>query len=272
MTDAAITPAIERQLKNHVDFGFAVRNTFTFAYRSIIKALRNLESFMDITAMPIMFTLMFTFLFGNSISGSVENYLPIVIPGILIQTCVTACGTAGTQLREDTDKSVTARFSSMPIARISPLAGVLTADLLRYAIAGVIVFIMGAILGFRPEAGILAIAAAIAFMMVIGWCLSWLFAFTALSAKSAATASGLAMVIMFPLTFLSNAYVPTDAMPSALGFFAEHINPVSKAVAAVRQMLAYGTIGADFWLALAGALVILVIFIPLTLRTYRRSA
>jgi ABC-2 type transport system permease protein len=77
---------------------------------------------------------------------------------------------------------------------------------------------------------------------------------------------------MFPLTFLSNAFVPTDTMPNALGFIAEHINPISRAVAAVRQMLAYGTIGADFWLALVGALVILVIFIPLTLRTYRRSA
>jgi ABC-2 type transport system permease protein len=272
MIHTTIIPAVERKLKNHVSFGAAAKNTLTFAYRSLLKAVKNPESFMDITAMPIMFTLMFTFLFGGAIAGDIAEYLPIIIPGILIQTCVTASGTAGTQLREDADKSVTARFKSMPVARISPLAGVLTADLVRYAIAGILVFAIGGILGLRPEAGIGAVLASIAFMMFIGWCLSWMFSFFTLTAKSAASASSFTIIIMFPLLFLSNGYVPTETMPGVIRFFAEHINPLSKVITSIRQLLQYGTIGTEFWLALAGALIILAVFIPLTLRIYTGKA
>jgi len=248
----------------------ALQNTGTFAYRSLLKALRNPESFMDIALMPIMFTLMFTFIFGGAIAGSTAEYLPIIIPGILVQTIVTATGTAGTQLREDADKAVAARFAAMPIARISPLAGVLSADLVRYAIASIVVFLMGALLGFRPAGGLPAVVGAIAFVMLMGWCLSWLFAFSALRAKSVSMAQSMAMIIMFPLTFLSNAFVPTETMPAPLQFFAERINPISRAIAAVRELLAGNGIGAQFWLALAGALTILVVFIPLTLRVYTK--
>lgn len=270
MTNTVIIPAHKRDLKNHVGFGTAVKNTFTFAYRTFLKILHNPESLLDVTLMPILFTLMFTYLFGGAISGDISNYLPIIIPGILIQTCVTSCGNAGTQLREDTDKSISNRFKSMPVARISPLAGVLTADLVRYAIAGAVVFIVGAIIGYRPE--FLSVIACIGFVTIVGWCLSWLFAFVAMTAKSVSSASMFAMLIMFPLTFLSNAFVPTETMPKVLRIFAEYINPVSKAITAVREILGNGTIGTDFWLALAGSLAILVVFVPLTLWKYRRSA
>jgi len=270
MSNTAVIPAHERDLKNHVSFGTAVKNTFTFAYRTLLKVAHNPESLLDVTLMPILLTLMFTYLFGGAISGDVISYLPIIIPGILIQTCVTSCGNAGTQLREDTDKSISNRFKSMPISRISPLAGVLTADLLRYAMAGAIVFIVGAIIGYRPA--FLNVVACIGFIMFIGWCLSWLFAFVAMTAKSVSSASMYAMLIMFPLTFLSNAFVPTGTMPQVLRIFAEYINPVSKAITAVREILGNGAIGADFWLALLGSLVILVVFVPLTLWTYKRNA
>ncbi|MFT9078271.1 ABC transporter permease [Ethanoligenens sp.] len=269
MTNIDIIPAYRRELKNRVGFGTAVKNTFTFAYRTLLKVIHNPESLLDVTLMPILFTLMFTYLFGGAIAGGIISYLPIIIPGILIQTCVTSCGNAGTQLREDTDKSISNRFKSMPIARISPLTGALTADLLRYAIAGAIVFAVGAIIGYRP--GFLNVVASIGFVMFVGWCLSWLFAFVAMTAKSVSSASTFAMLIMFPLTFLSNAFVPTKTMPTVIRVFADYINPVSKAITAVREILGNGTIGTDFWLALAGSLVILVVFVPLTLWTYKRN-
>ena len=270
MTNTAIIPVHERTLTNRVNFGTTVKNTFTFAYRTFLKIFHNPDSLLDVTLMPILFTLMFTYLFGGAISGNITSYLPIIIPGILIQTCVTSCGNAGTQLREDTDKSISNRFKSMPVARISPLAGVLTADLVRYAIAGTVVFIVGAIIGYRPA--FWNVVSCIGFVMFVGWCLSWLFAFVAMNAKSVSSASMSAMLIMFPLTFLSNAFVPTETMPSVIRFFADHINPVSKAIAAVREILGNGLIGTDFWLALAGSLLFLVVFIPLTLWTYKRKA
>ncbi|MDI3476881.1 MAG: daunorubicin/doxorubicin transport system permease protein [Thermoanaerobacterium sp.] len=269
MKKTAIIPANERDLKNRVSLDTAIENTFTFAYRTLLKTVHNPESLLDVTLMPILFTLMFTYLFGGAIAGGIASYLPIIIPGILIQTCITSCGNAGSQLREDIDKSIFNRFKSMPIARISPLAGVLTADLLRYAIAGAVVFIVGAIIGYRP--GFLRVIASIEFMMFVGWCLSWLFAFVALTAKSVSSASMYAMLIMFPLTFLSNAFVPTETMPKVVRYFAEHINPVSKAITAVREILGNGAIGMDFWLALVGSLTIFIVFVPLTLWAYNRN-
>jgi ABC-2 type transport system permease protein len=234
--------------------------------------LHSPESFVDVAVMPIMFTLLFTFLLGGAISGDIPSYLPIIIPGILLQTFVTSCSSAGTQLREDVDKGITNRFKSMPIARIAPLAGILIADLLRYVLAGIIVFIMGAILGYQPEAGILFIAFSILLMMAVAWCLSWLFAFIGMIVKSAGTVSMLSMLIMFPLVYLSNALVPAETLPDWLKFFVLHINPLSRVVSAVREMLAHGTIGVDFWFSLLGALVILAVFAPLTLRAYKRKA
>jgi ABC-2 type transport system permease protein len=271
MTGTAIIPATERELKNRVSFGFAVQNTFTFAYRTLIKTIRNPETLMDVTVMPIMFTLVFTFLFGGSVSGSVAGYLPIIIPGILIQTFITSCSAVGVQMREDMDKSITNRFKSMPIARIAPLAGALVADIARFLIGGTVIFAMGAIMGYRPEAGILAVAASILFMTLIAWCLSWMFTFVALIVRSSTAASTAGMLIMFPLCFLSNAFVPSEALPGALKFFAEHINPVSKAVSAVRQILSSGTVGTDFWMALASVLVVLMVFIPLTMKVYKKK-
>ena len=271
MPNTAIIPASERTLKNRVSFGTAIQNTLTFSYRALIKMVHNPESLMDITVMPIMFTLLFTFLFGGAVSGSIADYLPIIIPGILIQAFVTSCSAVGVQMREDMDKSITSRFKSMPIARIAPLAGVLIADLARFALGGIVIFTMGVILGFRPESGLFGIAASILFMMAIAWCLSWMFAFVAMSAKSASVASTAGMLIMFPLTFLSNAFVPTESLPLALRFFTDHINPLSKAVTAVRQLLSQGTAGADFWLAFAVAIVILVVFAPWALRVYMRK-
>lgn len=272
MSNIAIIQVSERKLKNYVDIKTTINNTFTFAYRALLKTFYSEHDFMDITIMPVMFTLVFAFLFGGAISGGIANYLPIIIPGILIQTFLTSCSSAGVQLREDMDKSTTNRFKSMPIAQIAPIAGILTADFVRFAIAGVITFAVGYIIGYRPEAGIWAVVFCILFAMFIAWCLSWLFAFIGLSAKSASTASTLGFVIMLPLTFLSNAFVPTETMPGWLRFFAEHINPLTKAISAVRQMLTYGTVGSDFWFALLGALVILILFVPLTLRRYMKKA
>jgi ABC-2 type transport system permease protein len=272
MTATKIIPATQRELKNRVGMGFAIKNSFTMAYRALLKMLHNPSVFVEILIMPIMFTLLFTFLFGGAISGDIASYLPIIIPGILMQSYLTSCSSAGTQLREDMDKGVTSRFKSMPIARIAPLAGILIADLIRYAIAGSIVFIVGAILGYRPEAGIIAIIFSILLMMFISWCLSWLFAFIGMIAKSTTTVSALSMMVMFPLVFLSNAFVPAETMPSWLQYFVLHINPLSRVVMVVRQMLNDGTIGIDFWYALLGALVILVVFAPLTLHMYKKKA
>lgn len=105
-----------------------VSQSLTMAYRGLVKVKHNPEQLFDVVLQPIIFTVMFTYIFGGAISGDVGSYLPIIIPGILVQTVITASIVTGTQLREDMDKGVFDRFKSLPIARISPLVGALLSD------------------------------------------------------------------------------------------------------------------------------------------------
>jgi ABC-2 type transport system permease protein len=220
--------------------------------------------------MPIVFTLMFTYLFGGAISGNVQNYLPLVIPGILVQGILTGTVAIGVQLREDMNKGVFDRFRSLPIARVAPLAGALLADTIRYAIVTILTLSMGYVMGLRPGAGWGGVLAASALVIFFGWCVSWIFALFGVLARSASSVQGISMIILFPLTFLSNAFVPIDTLPSGLKWFA-NINPVSHLINAVRELLNSGATGHDFWLSLLGALIILAIFAPITVRMYSRK-
>jgi ABC-2 type transport system permease protein len=261
---------IDNKLKNNIGLGQIIKNSIIMTQRSLIKMFKSMDILIDITFMPILFTLMFAFLFGGSVSGDMNSYLPILIPGILVMTFTTSCGSVGAQIREDMNKGVMKRFKSMPIARIAPLAGILIADLVKYASAGIIVFAVGFLLGYRPDAGILAVVASILFIMAIAWCLSWVFALVGMMVKSAEAATGASMLVMFPLVFLSNAFVPISSLPTWLQWFA-NANPVSHVTTAVRILLNNGTIGSDFFLSLGGSLALLIIFIPLVLRFYNKS-
>ena len=132
------------------------------AWRATKKMRRNPEQFFDVTIQPLLFTAMFAYIFGGAISGSVADYLPIIIPGILAQTALTACMATGIQLREDMDKGVFDRFKSLPIARIAPLAGPAIADLLRYATAATLTILTGIVMGYRPGGGVLGVAGRLA--------------------------------------------------------------------------------------------------------------
>jgi ABC-2 type transport system permease protein len=271
MTQLTITPGIDRELKNHVSFSQTVQNSFSMAYRGLLKIRRTPEQLIDVTVQPIIFTLMFTYLFGGAIAGSVADYLPLLIPGILVQTVITTSVVTGVQLREDMDKGVFDRFKSLPIARIAPLAGALLADTVRYAIATTLTFTMGFIMGYRPEGGLAYVIVAGLLVIACSWAISWIFAFFGVIARTAASVQGISFLILFPLTFLSNAFVPVDTLPPFLQWFV-NINPVSHLVTAVRDLANTGAWTADAWISLLGAAVIVAIFAPLTVRAYMKKA
>ncbi|MED1722048.1 ABC transporter permease [Brevibacillus parabrevis] len=269
MKSAALTQELDRSLKNRASFGQALRHSLTMAYRGLLKIRRTPEQLFDVTIQPILFTLMFTYIFGGAISGNVENYLPIIIPGILVQTVISTSIVTGVQLREDMDKGVFDRFKSLPIARIAPLAGALLADTIRYTIATVLTFAMGYIMGYQPEGGLGFVAIAGILVIACSWAVSWIFAFFGVIARTAASVQGISMLVLFPLTFLSNAFVPVETMPTWLQWFVQ-LNPISHLVSAVRELVNSGTIGTEFVLSLASAAVIVAIFAPLTVRAYMR--
>ena len=266
---SAIT--VPRDLPHTAGLGLTVRNTLTMAWRGLLKIRRTPEQLIDVTVQPILFTLMFTYIFGGAIAGDVASYLPIIIPGILVQTVITTSVVTGVQLREDMDKGVFDRFRSLPIARIAPLSGALLADTVRYTIATTLTFAMGYVMGFRPEGGLGAVVVAGLLVIVCSWAISWVFAFFGVIARTASSVQGVSLLILFPLTFLSNAFVPSNTMPSWLQWFVD-INPVSHLVTAVRDLVNSGTLGSDAVISLIGAAVIVAVFAPLTVRAYMRKA
>ena len=126
-------------------------------------------------------------------------------------------------------------------------------------------------MGLRPDGGFGSVVVASLLVIAFAWCLSWIFAFFGVIARSASSVQGISMLILFPLTFLSNAFVPVNTMPGWLQWFV-NINPVSPLITAIRDLINHGTIGGDFWLSVIGALVILAIFAPLTVRAYMHKA
>jgi ABC-2 type transport system permease protein len=246
-----------------------ISQTLIMAWRSLKKMRRNPEQFFDVTLQPLLFTAMFAFIFGGAISGNVHTYLPLLIPGIVAQTVLTTCMSTGVQLREDMDKGVFDRFKSMPMSRIAPLAGPMVADLVRYLIAASLTFVMGVIIGYRPGGGVLGVLGAIVLAIFTGWAIAWIFTFIGTIAKSARSVQGMSFLFLFPLTFLSNAFVPVHSLPGWLAAFVK-VNPVSHLVSATRDLANQGVISGEVGWTLLACLVVIAIFAPLSVRSYRR--
>jgi ABC-2 type transport system permease protein len=262
--DAAVA-----RTRPHTSVAETVSQTMSMAWRAMKKMRRNPEQFFDVTLQPLLFTAMFAYIFGGAISGSVRSYLPLMIPGIVAQTVLTTCMSTGVQLREDMDKGVFDRFKSLPIARIAPLAGPMVADVARYLIAAGLTFVMGVIIGYRPGGGVAGVLGALVLSVFTGWSLAWIFAWIGTIAKNARSVQGFSMLILFPLTFLSNAFVPVRTLPAGLAAFVK-INPVSHLVSATRDLANHAVISGEVgWTLLAG-LTVIAVFAPLSVRRYRR--
>lgn len=269
MTTLAPETRTTTDLAPRVSLADTVSQTMTLAWRATVKMRRSMEVMFDVTIQPLIFTAMFAYIFGGAISGDVGSYLPLIIPGLIGQTVLTACVATGVQLRTDLDSGVFDRFKVLPIARIAPLAGPMVADMLRYFIAAVLTFGVGIVIGYRPGGGFVGVAGAILLAVVAGWSLAWIFTFFGLVGRNAQGVQGISLLVMFPLTFLSNAFVPTDTMPRPLEAFAE-VNPVSLVITALRDLANQGQVtGAVGW-ALVGCAVVVAVFAPLSVRRFKK--
>lgn len=246
----------------------ALGQSLTMTYRGLLKIKHNPQQLFDVIVLPIVFTVMFSTIFGGAIAGSVESYLPLLIPGVLVQVAVAASVVTGVQLREDLDRGVFDRFKSLPIARIAPLAGALLANAVRYVVATAITVAVGVVMGYRPG-DVLGLVAACLLIVVVAFTLSWIFALLGVLLDKASTVQGVSMLVLMPLTFVSNALVPIDTMPGWVRGLAS-VNPVSHLVSAARALAAGDAAAVQVGYTLIGAAAVLAIFVPVTLRTYMR--
>ncbi|WP_056969428.1 ABC transporter permease [Lacticaseibacillus thailandensis] len=255
---------MKTEVTNHV-----VRNTMTLAHRNLLKTVHDPDSLSDVVVQPIIFTLLFGYLFGGAIAGSVHAYLPMLVPGILVQSILNAASGSGQQLRTDINSGVFDRFKTLPISPLAPLAGQLVGDVLRLLVSGVMALLTATMMGWRSTASFPAVVAALLLAIFIGWSISWVFALVGLLAKDAEMIGSLSMIIILVMTFLSNAFIPTRTLPRLMQTLVK-LNPVSMAVTAIRGLMGTGTWGIDASVVLVSGGVLMLAFVPLTMWAYRR--
>ncbi|WP_067842018.1 ABC transporter permease [Amphibacillus sediminis] len=243
---------------------------FTFAWRALLKVKHQPEQLLDVAALPILFLLMFTYLFGGAIAGSTKEYLQFILPGILVQTVTQITMYTGMELNKDIQKGFFDRQRTLPIWLPSSLIGALLVDSLRYIIASTVMVSFALILGFRPQGGIIGVGLAVALLIIFCFSLSWIWNTLALIMRSEQTLMMTSMMVIFPLTFLSSAFVDPSTMPRFLEGFVK-INPISLLVDAVRGLMHGIASGQDVLWVLLSSAILIVIFAPLTMYLYRNK-
>jgi len=267
---AAMKRPADRTIRTSVPVSDVLAQTSAMAWRALLKMRRNPEQLVDVTLMPILLTVLFGFMFGGAVAGGMVAYLPTLIPGIVAYGAVTACVAAGTQLRDDMERGVFDRFRSLPIARIAPLAGPMMADLIRYALAASLTLTVGIVMGYRPAGGLPGVIAGVLLAMLAGWSLAWVFMYIGTIARSASSVSSLSLVVMLPLTFVSNAFVPVTTLPDWLQTVVR-LNPISLVITALRDLMNDATVTTQVGYALLGCAIVVAVFLPLTVRSYSRK-
>jgi len=228
------------------------------------------EQMFDVTASPIMFLLMFTYLFGGALAGSTGEYLQFVLPGILVMTVAFITIYTGLGINNDIKKGVFDRFRSLPIWQPAVIVGALLGDTVRYTIASAVVVLLGLILGFRPDGGTLGILMSLLLLLVFSFSLSWVWIALGLVMRTPESLMAVSMIILFPLTFISNVFVSPETMPGWLEVFV-NINPITFLVTAIRGLMFNMVVAEEIgWVLLTCALLVIV-FSPLTMYIYRRK-
>jgi len=260
----------------------AFKDTMIITQRQLRLLTRVPEVLIFSTIQPVMFVLLFRYVFGGSIdTGQPGGYVQLLMPGIFVQTVAfTLAGTAS-GLAEDLKKGLIDRFRSLPISQSALVVGRTLGDSLLNIVVLAVMGIAGYIVGWRPTSGALSVAIGFIFLLAFGYALSWVGIYVGLSASDARVVQNVSFIITFPLTFLSNAFAPTTGMPRALQYFAEW-NPVSTMVAACRELFGlenqFGATAGSFpsenplITSFIYMIIIMVIFIPISVRKYKRAA
>ncbi|SDC47079.1 ABC transporter permease [Shouchella lonarensis] len=248
----------------------ALTASWTFAGRALLKIKHVPEQLFDITAFPVIFLLMYTYLFGGAIAGSPGEYLQYLLPGILAMTVVMITMYTGIDLNKDVTKGVFDRFRTLPVWLPSVLVGAMLVDAVRYTVASTIMVSLGLVLGFRPEGGFIGVLTAVGLLIIFSVSLSWIWTMLGLIMRSERSLMGVSMMVMFPLTFMSNAFIDPNTLPSWLQGFVEW-NPISILVSAIRGLMHGVDVANDIWLTCIISVAFTAIFAPITMALYRKK-
>ncbi|GAA0736514.1 ABC transporter permease [Dactylosporangium roseum] len=248
----------------------ALSASVTFGWRAMLKIKHVPEQLFDVTAFPIIMTLMFTYLFGGALAGSTGAYLQFFLPGIMVTSVVMITMYTGVGLNTDIEKGVFDRFRTLPVWRPAALVGMIFGDVLRYVLAALVILGVGFVMGFRPEGGVVGVAAGVGLLVVFSFAFSWVWTMFGLVLRSEKSVMGVSMLVLFPLTFLSNVFVDPGTMPGWLQAFVK-LNPITHLVAAIRSVMEGSPDSRNIMWTLVWSAGFVLVFGPLTMYRYNRK-
>jgi len=250
----------------------AISDTLVLAQRNLIRIVRAPDLLTAFTIQPVMFVLLFVYVFGGAIQvpSIFDGYADFLIPGILVQNIAFGGFATALGLSADLQLGLIDRFRSLPMARSAVLAGRTLADVATNLLSLSIVTGVGLLVGFAFNAPIAHILLGLLLMLMLGYAFSWVFAYIGMISSSPESANAIGFMTIFPLTFISSAFVPVESMPAVLEAFA-NANPFTTAVDAMRHLWQGAPANTDVWMAFVWTIVITVVFFFISTATYRRA-
>jgi ABC-2 type transport system permease protein/oleandomycin transport system permease protein len=246
-------------------------DTLIITERNLIRLPRAPELFIGYTLQPIMFVLLFRYVFGGAIRTPGYSYVDFLLPGIIVQNSSFAGFATALGLNEDMRKGLIDRFRSLPMARGAVLGGRTLADVATNSLSIAILIVTGLLIGFTFHTSFLDAVAGIGLLLLFGYAFSWFLAFLGLLVSSPESVNSIGFIVVFPLTFVSSAFVPVASMPEGLRQFAE-VNPFTIVVDAIRHLWLGVPAHNNVWGAVVWSLLIIAVFAPLAVARYRRAA
>lgn len=248
---------------------FALQDGLAMTKRNLLHYVRVPQMLVFSSIQPIMFVLLFRYVFGGAIPVPGLSYVDFLMPGIFVQTVIFGAMNTGIGLATDMGTGVVERFRSLPMARSAVLFGRTAADLVRNIFVTLIMTVVGVLVGFRPDS-VLGFLGGTALMLLFAYAFSWVVAIIGLTAKNAESAQAAVFPLIFPLTFASSAFVPTETMPGWLQAFAVN-QPISQVINSVRHLMVGVPKDVNIFVAIAWIVGIFAVFAPLAVRKYRNS-
>lgn len=246
----------------------AVSDSLVMARRGLTETVRKPALLVLTFVQPVILILIFRYAFGGAIRTPSGSYVNFLIPGVLVLTAIFGAIVTGIGLSEDLSRGIVDRLRSLPIARSAVLVGRTMSDLARNAGSVILMLGVGFLVGFRPSEPAGRFIAAIALLLAFAYVFSWISATIGLLVRDPETAQGAGFVWVFPLTFMSSAFVPTNTMPAAVRAFAD-VNPVTLCVDAVRALTIGGHAARPVLGTLAWLAGLLLVFVPFAVARYR---
>lgn len=264
---------VKLEFETKPKFVMAINDSLVMIRRSSTHIVRNMDQLLGTFFQPIMFLVLFAAVFGGAITNSLPpgvGYLDYLMAGIIIQTVAFGSTTTAIAICNDLQKGIVDRFRSLPMATSAVLTGHIVSDLFRNGLSTIVMIVVGVIIGFRSSASVTDWLMIAGLIMLFTFSFSWVMAIMGVKAKSVEAVQWLTFIIIFPLTFASSAFVPTEGMPAYLEAFAAN-QPITQIIEAVRALMLGTPIGDHGWLAVAWCIGMLVVAVPLATWLFRHK-